>query len=81
MNIFIINIQNLNVQYNTSVAPNVCTTSKQNQLATEYNKDKIMHLDYIIVVNCVLIANRQYRDNNRQINANRLYTKNDIKTF
>ena len=76
------NIDNLNIINNTTPIPSyVCTNCNQNKPLTEYHKDKSTADGYRHVCkSCRLKVNKHYRDNNRQININKIYTENDVKT-
>ena len=76
-----VNIENFNVNNNTTYIPSkVCKKCKQNKPLTEYHKDKSISDGYRNVCkSCRVIVNKDYRDNNRQINANRIYTEKDVK--
>ena len=75
------NIDNLNIFNNTSpILSKICTNCNQNKQLTEYHKDKSTADRYRHVCkSCRSNINNHYRDNNRQINANKIYTENDIK--
>ena len=81
-NICNFNIDNLNIFNNTTpISSKVCTNCNQNKPLTKYHKDKSTSNEFRYVCKlCRLNVNTHYRDNNRQINSNRIYTKNDIKT-
>ena len=76
-----VNIDNLNVYNNTTILSKVCKKCNQNKPLTEYGKDKTKSngLQYICR-SCKCIANKHYRNKNKQNNANKIYNDNDIKT-
>ena len=60
----------------------ICSQYKQSKPITEYNKDRTKSSGLRnICKSCESIAKLYYRDNNRQINANRIFTENDVITF
>ena len=74
------NIDPLNAYNNTPIPSKVCTKCNQNKSLSEYNKDKSKSSGFRN--NCKLcesIAEKQFRDNNRHINANKIYNENDVK--
>ena len=80
-NIINSNIENLNVNNNTTpIISKMCSKCHQNKPLTEYNKDK-SKTDGLrfSCKQCQSIAGKLYRDNNKQINANKIYNKNDVK--
>ena len=76
-----VNIDTLNAYNNTPTSSKVCTKCNQIKPLREYNKDKSKTdgLRYSCK-QCQSIAKKQYRDNNRQINSNKIYNENDVKT-
>ena len=58
-----------------------CSQCNQSKPLTEYQKNRLNSdgLRYNCK-SCESIATKLYRNNNRQINTNRIYTENDIKT-
>ena len=78
-NISNVNTNTLNVYNNTSLSK-VCSQCHQNKLLTEYNKDKRksdgLQND---CKSCQSIKRKHYQDNNKQINANKIYNENDVK--
>ena len=79
-NINNVNTDTLNVYNNTSAPSKVCSQCHQNKLLTEYNKDKRksdgLQND---CKSCQSIKRKHYQDNNKQINANRIYDEYDVK--
>ena len=76
-----LNIDKVNAYNNTTPIPSkVCRKCKQIKPLTEYTKDKTRSdgLQYICK-SCQLIRSKYYRDN-KQINANKIYNENDVKT-
>ena len=76
-----VNIDTLNAYNNTTSIPSkVCTKCNQIKPLTEYCKNKStsdgLHSS---CKSCKSIANKQYRENNRQINANKINNINDVK--
>ena len=74
------NIDTLNAYNNKPTLSKVCTKCNQIKLLSEYNKDKSKSIGFRN--NCKLcecIAKKQYQDNNRQINANKIYNEIDVK--
>ena len=75
-----VNIVTVNAYNNTPISSKVCTKCNQNKSLSKYNKNKSKSSGFRN--NCKLcesIAKQQYRDNNRQINANKIYNENDVK--
>ena len=59
----------------------ICSKCKQIKLITEYNKDKIKSSKlYLCCKTCKSLAITHYRNNIRQINANKIFTENDVRT-
>ena len=76
-----VTIDNLNVYNNTTNLSKVCKKCYQNKPLTEYHKDKSTSDGYRHVFkSCRLNVSKQFRDNNKQISSNRIYTENDVKT-
>ena len=75
------NIENLNINNNTTPIPSkVCKKCKQNKSLTEYHKNKTISDGYLNVCkSCRVTVNKDYRDNNRQINSNKIYNEKDVK--
>ena len=76
-----VNIDNVNVYNNTtSISSKVCRKCNQIKPLTEYSKNKTTSdkLHYSCKL-CDSITNQHNRDNNRQINANKIYNENDVK--
>ena len=76
------NIYNLNIFNNTTFIPSkVCTNCNQNKQLTDYNKDKRKSdgLQYSCK-SCQYIKGKHYQDNNKQINAYKIYNEHDVKT-
>ena len=76
-----VNIDNVNAYNNTTPIPSkVCTKCNQIKPLTEYRKNKLtsdgLQND---CKSCKLIIDKRYRDNNKQINANKIYNENDVK--
>ena len=74
-------IDNLNIFYNdTRIPSKVCTKCKQIKSITEYSKNK-RKSDGLesSCKSCQSIKLKHYQDNNKQINANKIYNKNDVK--
>ena len=80
MNTTINHVQNVNIYNNTLYPSNVCSKCHQNKPLTEYNKDK-SKTDGLrfSCKQCQSIQAKHYRENNKQINANKIVNKNDIK--
>ena len=76
-----VNIDNLNVYNNTTILSKVCKKCNRNIPLTEYGKDKTKSdgLQYIWS-SCKCIANKHYRNKNKQNKANKIYYYNDVKT-
>ena len=59
-----------------------CSKCKQSKQITEYNKDRTnsngLHSCCKL---CESVAKTHYRNNIRQMNANRIFTENDVRTF
>ena len=75
------NIENLNIQNNTTPIPSkICNKCNQNKPLTEYHKDKTILGGYRNVCkSCRINLSKDYCDKNKQINANKIYTENDVK--
>ena len=81
MNTTIDTAQNVNIYNNKSISSKVCTKCNQIKFVTEYNKyrqnsNKLRSC----CKSCESITNKLYRDNNKQINAYKIYNENDVKT-
>ena len=76
-----VNIENLNINNNTTPVPSkVCKKCYQNKPLTEFHKDKSISDGYRNVCkSCRLNVSKDYRDNNRQINANKIFNEKDVK--
>ena len=77
-----INIDNINAyNNNTTITSKVCRKCNQIKPLTEYSKNKST-LDGLesYCKSCQSIKSKHYRDKNRQINTNKIYTENDVKT-
>ena len=59
----------------------ICSKCKQSKLLTDYQKDitKLNKVQCICKL-CQSIEDKHIRDNNRQINVNKVFNDNDIKT-
>ena len=75
------NIENLNINNNTTFVPSkVFKKCNQNKQLTEYHKDKTISDGYRNVCkSCRVNLSKDYRDNNKQINANKIYIENYVK--
>ena len=75
------NIENLNVNNNTKPVPSkVCKKCYNNKPLTEYHKDKSISDGYRNACKFFRVnVNKDYRDNNRKINANKIYNEKDVK--
>ena len=76
-----VNIDNVNAYNNTTpIQSKVCIKCNQIKPLTEYTKNKSTS-DGLesYCKSCKSIINKQYRENNRQINANKIYNENDVK--
>ena len=75
-----VNIDNINAYNNTPIISKVCWKCNQIKPLTEYSKNKLISdkLHYSCKL-CDSITNQHNRDNNRQINANKIYNENDDK--
>ena len=76
------NLDNLNIFKNTTpIHSKTCTNCNQNNPLTDYNKDKTKSdgLQYNCK-SCQSIKRKYYQDNYIQINANKTYNENDVKT-
>ena len=59
----------------------ICSKCKQSKLITEYNKDRTKSSGlHSCCKSCESIAKTLYRNNIRQMNANRIFTENDVRT-
>ena len=77
-----VNIDTLNAYNNTTPIPSkVCRKFNQIKPLTEYTKDKTKS-DGLesCCKSCQSIKSKHYCDKNRQINANKILNKNDVKT-
>ena len=77
-----INIVNHKIFNNTiPIQSKVCTNCNKSKPLTEYHKDKSTADGFRqICKSCRSNINKHYRDNNRQINANKIYSENDVKS-
>ena len=76
------NIENLNVNNNnTPIISKICTNCNQIKPLTEYSKNKLTTdgLQYSCKP-CQSIKRKHYQDYNKQINTNKIYNENDVKT-
>ena len=76
------NIENLNVNNNSTPIPSkICTNCNQIKPITEYSKNKLTSdgLQFSCKL-CQSVKRKHYQDNNKQINANKIYNENDVKT-
>ena len=75
------NAQNVNIYNNTTILSKVCTKYNQIKPLKEYRKNKLTSdgLQSSCKL-CKSIIDKRYRDNNKQINANKIYNENDVKT-
>ena len=74
-----VNIDNINAYNNTPITSKVCRKCNQIKQLTEYNKDKTKS-DGLesYCKSCQSIKPKHYKDKNRQINTNKIYTENDV---
>ena len=74
------NAQNVNIYNNTFILSKVCIKCNQIKPLTDFNKDKSKSdgLHYICKSSQSIIS-KHYRDNYKQINANKIFNKNDVK--
>ena len=87
LNVTALTNNNNNNNNNTSAPSKVCSQFHQNKLLTEYNKDK-RKSDGLRCncKSCQANTNKHYRENNnknnvnKQINANKIYDENEVKT-
>ena len=75
-----INIDNINAYNNTPIPSKVCRKCNQIKPLTEYTKDKTK-LDGLesSCKSCRCIKSKQYIDKNKQVNANKIFNKNDVR--
>ena len=81
MNSSINSIQTVNIYNNISIPLKICSNCYQNKALSEYNKDKTKSCKLqSCCKSCQSIKAKHYYNKNRQINANKLISENDIKT-
>ena len=76
------NIENLNVNNNTTpIISKMCTNCNQIKPLTEFNKNKLTSdgLQFSCKL-CQSFKRKHFQDYNKQINANKIYNENDVKT-
>ena len=77
--------QNVNKQINSNKIYDenevkICSKCKQSKSITEYNKDRTKSNGLLASCkSCQSIVSKHYNDNNKQINANKIYNDNDVK--
>ena len=76
-----VNIDTLKAYNNTPIPSKLCRKCNQIKSLTEYTKDKTKSDGLESnCKSCRSIKSKHYNDKNRQINANKIFNENDVKT-